>query len=472
MKKNSLFKILFILMVAILLLTWFVPAGYFSGEYVESGLYRLGFFDFCQYLVLPFFQSMFLEILIFLFAVGSFYGVLSNTGAYRAIVEKIAKKFEKKGTLFLIITSFVIAALSSFGGYGLLLFIFIPAIISIILLMGYDKLTAFLTTFVAMLIGVIGATYASSYISQTLTTLSLGYNAQIYFKVSLFILSFVIFILFTLKHAKKAKSKNDKKAVEIEDTFLGTESAPKKKAWPIYTIFGILFVLLILGATEWNRVFGIDIFDKMHTAITAFEIKDFAIFSYILGSSISSFGNWSYLQYAIVLIIATLIIGKMYKNKFSETVDNAVIGIKKMIKPALLIVFAYGVLVLVANTGIFTTLMSYVLDGTKKFNIFYASLINIFGSLLHVEMPYIGNFYLPYLVATYTAEYVPAILNVMVQSLYGITMFVAPTSLFLILGLTYLDIPYKKWLKFSWKLVLEIFILIIIVLVTMLLILK
>ena len=472
MKKNSLFKILVILMVAILLLTWFVPAGYYSGEYVESGIYRLGFFDFCQYLILPFFQSMFLEVLLFLVAVGGFYGVLSKTGAYRSVLEKIAKKFEKKGTLFLIITTFVFAALSSFGGYGLLLFIFIPAIVSLILLMGYDKLTALLTTFVSMLIGVIGSTFASDYISSTLTTLSLEYTSQIYFKLGLFVVTFVVYILFTLKHAKKAKNANDKKELKIEDTFLGEEVAPRKKVWPIYAIFGILFVLLILGCTNWNEVFGIEVFTKLHTAITTFTIKDFAIFSYILGSTASELGSWSYFQLSVMLLLSSLVIGKMYKSSFSDTLKDIVNGVKNIIKPALLVTFTYGVLVLIVNTGIFTTLMSYLLDAAEKFNFLTSSLITIVGSVLHVELPYIGNFFLTQLASSFTADYAPALLNVMTQSLYGLTMFVAPTSLFLILGLSYLDISYKKWLKFSWKLVLEILILIIIVLITMLLIFK
>jgi uncharacterized ion transporter superfamily protein YfcC len=62
-------------------------------------------------------------------------------------------------------------------------------------------------------------------------------------------------------------------------------------------------------------------------------------------------------------------------------------------------------------------------------------------------------------------------MNVMVQGLYGLTMFVAPTSLFLILGLTYLNVPYIKWLKNVWKLVIALFLLILIILVIMLIIL-
>lgn len=467
MKKNKFFKILVIIMAVIALLTWLIPAGNYSGEFIDSGFQRLGFVDFCQYLLLPFFQSMFIEVLIFLLAVGAFYGVLSKTGAYKNALEKIAKKSKKKGTLFLVITAALIAILSSVGGYGLLLFIFIPALISIILLMGYDKVTAFLITFGAMLIGVIGATFGGNYIDQTLSTLNLTYTSQIYLKLGLFVVSFVIYIIFTIKNAnKKSKVKEEK----YEDKYLGNESS-KKKATALYIIFGLIFILFILGCTNWYKTFGIEAFNNFHNWLLNISIKDFAIFSNILGSTSLALGNWSYFQMSIVLVLASLLIAKIYNVKAFE---NMVDGIKVIVKPALLVLFSYGVLILIVNSGIFTTLMSYLLNPLKKFNviaIFVSTLINIVGSFLHVEMMYIGNFYLPYLAGSFVEANVPAILNVMTQSIYGLTMFVAPTSLFLLLGLSYLEIPYTEWLKKIWKLVVILLLITLITLVVMLLVL-
>jgi len=464
MKKNKLFKILAITVLVIALLTWLIPAGNYSGEFVNAGIQRLGFIDFCQYMVLPFFQSMFIEVLLFLLAVGAFYGVLSKTGAYKNSIEKLAKKFKKKGTLVLIIIAFLIAALSSVGGYGLLLFAFIPMLISIILLMGYSKITAFLITFGSMLIGIMGATFGG--IDATLSMLNLTYTAQIFFKLGLFVVSFVVFILFTLKIAQK-KSKDEK----FEDKFLGTETS-KKKPIALWIAIAIVFVLFILGCTKWNESFGIEVFNKFHTWLMGISIKDFAIFSNILGTSTLAFGAWSYFQMSVVLIVAALIIAAIYKVNVCKSVVE---GVKVIVKPALLVVFSYAVLIIIVNSGIFTTLMSYVLTPLKKFNVISAMLsviINIVGSFLHVELPYVANFYLPYLAGTFTESYVPAILNVMTQATYGLTMFVAPTSLFLLLGLTYLDIPYCEWLKKIWKLVVALLLIVMILIVIMLIVLQ
>lgn len=463
MKKNKLFKILVITMVVIALLTWIIPAGSYSGEFIDNGINRLGFIDFCQYLVLPFFQSMFVEILLFLISVGAFYGVLSKTGVYKTTIEKLAKKFKKKGTLFLIVTALLIATLSSVGGYGLLLFIFIPMLISIIILIGYDKITALLITFGSMLIGIMGTTFGSNYIDTTLSILGLEYTSQIFFKLGLFVVSFVVYILFTLKIANK-KSKEEK----FEDKYLGLETS-KKKPTALFIAFLVIFILLVLGCTNWNQVFGIEIFTKFHEWLMSISIKDLKIFNTLLGNSTLALGNWSYFQMSVTLIITSLIVARIYKVKALEAIVD---GIKNIIKPTLLVIFSYGVLILIVNSGLFITAMSWILTPLNKFNILSAivsMLINIVGSFLHIEMSYIANFYLPYLVGTFTENYIPSILNVMVQATYGLTMFVAPTSIFLLLGLTYLEIPYCEWLKKVWKLVVALLLVIIILIIIMLL---
>ena len=50
------------------------------------------------------------------------------------------------------------------------------------------------------------------------------------------------------------------------------------------------------------------------------------------------------------------------------------------------------------------------------------------------------------------------------QTMYGLTMLISPTSVVLLVTLSYLDISYSKWLKAVWKLFLELFALILIIL--------
>ena len=42
------------------------------------------------------------------------------------------------------------------------------------------------------------------------------------------------------------------------------------------------------------------------------------------------------------------------------------------------------------------------------------------------------------------------------QATYGFAMLFVPTSVILVLGLSYLNVSYFKWLKAIWKIVLEL----------------
>jgi uncharacterized ion transporter superfamily protein YfcC len=49
--------------------------------------------------------------------------------------------------------------------------------------------------------------------------------------------------------------------------------------------------------------------------------------------------------------------------------------------------------------------------------------------------------------------------------MYGLVSLIAPTSILLIIGLVYYDIPYTTWLKFIWRLLLKLIILVIFVVI-------
>ena len=81
--------------------------------------------------------------------------------------------------------------------------------------------------------------------------------------------------------------------------------------------------------------------------------------------------------------------------------------------------------------------------------------INVFGlliqmfcmalaSVMHVDILYVANYAVPQMASMASDTGLVAILG---QAMYGVTMFVAPTSAMLVLGLTYLNIPYCEWLK-------------------------
>ena len=459
MKKHGLFKILSLTIVGLLVISWFVKASYYSGsEMVDLGLYRIGLYELFNY---PFLSVQFFIIpIVFIITVAAFYGVLGKTGKYRSMVEKLAAKFKGKEILFLIIASFVLAALQSVFGYGLLLFIFIPFICSVILQLGYDKMTALIVSFISILIGTIGSTFDPT-IVNTLEQVT-GYTANIIPRIGLFVICYVVYLLFLIKYAKKAKTLNDKKDdKEIDDAFLGERKNNKKPIWPLIVILSLVFVVLVLGATNWETIFNITWFNEMHTAVKTWAIgEDYTVAAYIFGNFLA-FGSWTFTDFSLMLIMASFILKLIYGIKINDFLDGISEYIGKIIKPVGIIVLAYVVVIITAYHPFFATIAAWITDLTSKFNIITTTVVTALGSFLNIEMVYLSQSSIPYIASTFTSDAALNSLTLISQSIYGLSMIVAPTSIILILGLEYLNIPYTKWMKSSWKFIVELLVLIL-----------
>lgn len=461
MKKNTMFKILAIMMFVVALLSWIITSTMVqNGQLINVGLGRVSLYQLFYYPVLA--VQFFLQPLLFILAVGGLYGILAKTGKYRNKLEKIAKSMKGKEEIFLIVTSLVLAVLSSVFGFSLLLFTFIPALCGIIILMGYDKITAFLTTFISPLIGIIGSTYGFYVVGYINQVTASTFKTQILFKVLLFVVSYIIYIAFLIKHSRKAlenkKDKNENDSKDEELPFLGEKKQSKKAGWPIFVIMGMLLLLTILGCTAWVDTYETTFFTDLHKAVTEWSIGDHAILSYLI-QDLESFGQWYLTEITVMIIIASVIISSVYNLKVSEGLKAFGEGVQKVLKPAALVVFAFTITIITAYHPYFVTITDWMINlisgvsgilGDLLF-ILFAGLNTIISTVLNIDMIYVVQSSVQ-IISTDATE----VLAVLTQALFGVTLIIAPTSTMLILGLEYLGIPYKDWLKSSWKLVLSL----------------
>lgn len=458
MKKTGLFKIITFVLLGIVLLTWIFSASYFQdGELIELGMYQLGFFDFFQLLTASYEFQYFLQILILLVSIGALYGVLNKTGKYRAWIERTVNNFRGAEFIFLLMAAFTIAGLNSAFDLGLNLVIFFPLIISIILAMGYDKITAALTTFGALLVGTIGNTSGYSTAFAIAETVGTAKTDGIIFRVVLFVLSLSVLFIF-LARAKRTKIVHNEK----EDMFLGEKESNKYSIVPIIVVFGLLFVIMILGCVNWVETIKFDGFEKLHKTITEFQLnlpkftltsegpkygmEKIAIFGKLIGN-INALGNWYYGEMSVMVFLAAMVIGLFYRIKLSDRLEYMAEGAKKMFKPALMVVFAYAVIYYAGMTMFYPTIASYILGITKNFNLVFSTITTAIGSFFHIDVLYLINYVIPQIAEQNVHGTVIALLT---QGIHGVTMLIAPTSAILVLGLSYLGVSYKEWIKRTW----------------------
>ena len=473
MKKTGLFKIIMFILLGMVVATWIFSASYFSeGNLAELGMYNIGIFDFFSLIFGSFEFAYFLQIFFLLISIGALYGVLGKTGKYRAWVEKIANGFKGVELIFLLIVTFVIAVLTSVFDYSYLLLIFFPLLISIILAMGYDKVTALVATIGAMLVGTIGSTMGNSTSAMIAGLLNIGTTSGFYYKLALLIFGLVPLVLFL---SKAKKSKTDIKKNEEDDLFIGEKTANKYSIVSLLVVFGVIFVLLIVACTAWSDSFKIDMFSNLHTKVTEFSPKlpyihitsekietgteKVAIFGKIFGT-VSAFGEWRFAEMSIVCLVAAIVLGLLYRVKgiFLAMAEGA----KKMLKPAFFVMLTYVVVYFAGNEMFFPTIAKHILSISNKSSVILSTIVMALGSALHVDVLYAANYVVPQLAAVEGAN--PTLLAVLAQSVYGVTMFIVPTSSLLVFGLSYLNVPYKEWVKKTWKLIVALLVVVLAVL--------
>ena len=147
---------------------------------------------------------------------------------------------------------------------------------------------------------------------------------------------------------------------------------------------------------------------------------------------------------AFVLILSVII----YGVKLDDVIENAMLGIKKVINPLILLLLIYIVFVLVYWSPFTITIGNWLNEMSQDFNPFIVTITAAITSLFHVDFGYTG-FGLGYIIASYGD--LSNVAHTIYVTINGLMQFVAPTSILLFFGLSYLNIPYKKWIKYIWQ---------------------
>ena len=475
MKKHNTLKVVIITLLLFALLTWILPCATYQTEYTDLGRYQVGLFDILSYqsTVLGYFGYVALFVLV----VGGFYGVLYKTGAYRRVLDSLVKKFKGKEVICLVVIMAVFAFLTSFAGLQLALLMLFPFVISLVLMMGYNKLAATAVTAGSVAVGLMGTTFSYNTTQVLQQYLSVELTDLIWAKIVLLVLGVVLLALFVLKFGKKASTKKiDDKEDFIPEEIKATKSKEKDKdkkhkikVWPLVLILDLILIVTILGFIPWNSAFGITLFDDVTTAITEFELFGFPIFGKILGA-VSAFGYWSLLELITLMLLAIIIIKFVYKIKWNDIFDSFGKGVKKALAPALIVILIYTCLVLTTYDPYQLVIYHFILGLTKGFNIFTTGLVVVISSIFNGDPLYAFYSVLPYFVSVVTDTNNYQLIAVIFQSLYGIVTLVAPTSIPLMLTLSYTNTSYKDWFKYIWKLLVALLVLAFIVFTVLLLI--
>lgn len=470
MKKYDLLKVIGITFLIVFLISWVIPAGgYSSGVFTSTeATVPLGIYDLVR---LPFISiATFIQYVLLFIAIGGFYGVLNKTGVYTKIVEGIVKKYKNDNKKFLIITIILFTLLASIIGTFNVILILVPFFITVLMKLGYNKINALAATIGAILVGQIGTTigfgtwgYLKIVFGQSEASLTM--TSLILVRIILLIIVTALFIIMVNRKSQfknnisEDKNKKSKEKIEVKDEKIDIplykELRNDKGVLPLVIVVIIMMVLLFFGVYNLSYTFGISFLEDFHESLMSAKIGNYEIFSNLLGGT-SALGSWGNYDIIAILVISSLVIVWIYSVKFGDAVDGFVKGMKEMIAPAIygaLACLVFTVILNMEGADFVNTIVNQFVG--ENFSVAGTSIATLVSSFFYNDFySLVATMSSPF--SAFDANVIP-IVCLIFQTMYGLVMLIAPTSIFLIAGLSYLQIPYKEWVKYIYKYVLVIF---------------
>lgn len=218
----------------------------------------------------------------------------------------------------------------------------------------------------------------------------------------------------------------------------------------VLVITALTFGLMIFSVVPWASILGAttgpadDLYlHKTATAPFWFEL------------------NWWFPQLSMLFIIAAGVVGLVARFKEKEIVRLIAAGASDMMGPALVVLLAGGVSVIMTNTQTLDTILNsleHLVSGSSA-AVFAASieLINIPLAFLIPSSSGHATLAMPLLapLADLAGVNRPTTITAWIMG-HGFTLLVSPTSVVLVGGLAIAKVDYDKYLRFVWPLLLAL----------------
>lgn len=483
MENKKTFKVILIGMLIYILLSWIIVSGNFSsGSFNSKGFNQVGIFDILSaplqlfnYFAVTMTKNIdgfvnqvaYVNIIVAFICIGIFYGVLNKTDVYHILINDIEEKVHKKKGIFLIAVASIYFLFSALTGLNLISFMFFPALSAILSKLKYNKPTIFMSTIGACILGI-----SASILNPTINGLNrvifgLSINDNLVTRIIYLIMLLIVLIAFlVLKRNKEVDSYESLPL--IVDTELKSASKKRKKVishksyYPIVITTIIMTVVLFVCMYNWYYIFNSSTITSAYDRVLASNINNYTFMKNIFGMS-ESFGYWTGFNMSLLLLLASLVISFMYRIKFNDMLDSAKEGIIQMLPTVFYSIISLSVIVISLNNN--TSFVYSIINNMFKFNnlvlgIFSASFIHNF--FINDYFALLSSLSSP-LLNIYGADKIGNTLFT-AQVGHGLVSFITPFNVYLIAGLSFLNLSYTQWIKYVWKFLVIVFILSFVVL--------
>ncbi len=438
-RMPSAFSMLFLIIFALGVITWFIPA-------VESATLSQmimaapkGFVDA-------------IDVCVFVLCIGGFLGVMTKTGALDAGIATIVKKL--KGNELMLIP--ILMLVFSLGGtsYGMCeeTMAFYTLVVATMMAAGFDAMVGAAILLLGAGVGCLGSTVNPFAVGAAIDAVQ-GANPDIVINQAvviglgaiLWLITLVMAIIFVYNYARKVKTEGKsiltaaERAASEAEYGKGIENdvqmtGAQKLA---LALFAFSFAIMIISLIPWWS-FGINM--PAWTGI-------------LVGKP---FGDWYFQEFQAWFTIMAVIVGIVSKLREKEIVNSFMAGAADMISVVLVIAVSRGISVLMTETGLGMYVLKNASNALAGINgglfalaslVVYAGLSFLIPSssgLAAASMPTFGGL-------AHSIGLSPEVMITIFCVASGIVNLITPTSAVVMGGTALSKIEYPTWVRFVAK---------------------
>ncbi len=374
-------------------------------------------------------------ISVFLLVMSGVFNILEKTDGIKIFIARIMKRLQDKGGPVICITVLIFMAFGSLFGMFEELVTLLPIIIMFMLSMKMDTMLGLGTCLLAACFG-----FSAAITNPFSVGIAAGYagvetSNGVWLRILFFAITYLTVCSFLMLYLKKIEKSPQispsyeadiKKREKLDDNV--DYFAPKhKKTFKVYSVFfSVQGVLLVLIASV--------------RAISGLAIP-------LLAAS---------------FLITGLICGFLVSNDCGKILRYFIKGAAAMLPAVFMIALASSVKLVMTESGIIDTIMEFILSlliGKSK----YLAIILIYFLILFLQL-FIGSasakifLVMPIIMPIAAALGISAPLVILTYCMAdGFTDVIMPTNPVLLIGLSMADVSYFKWVKWTWKLQLVVF---------------
>lgn len=441
--------ILFSVLILSGVLSYFIPQGSFQrdddgtiipGTYEEKGIGGIALWRIITAPVRVFASEDALTIIMisaFLLIMSGVFNILDQTGGIKIFIGKIMNKLRDKGGPVVCVTVLIFMLFGSFFGMFEELVTLLPLIVVFMLSMNMDTMTGVGACMLAACFGFSAAITNPFSVGLAAEVAGVSTSEGVWLRILFFGIIYVTLCSFLMLHLHKigrdptsslTYEVDLEKRKSLEDVSCDNIKNSDKmfKVYSVFFAFQVV-VLIIIAAVR---------------AISSFAIPILAL-SFLIGG-----------------IIAGLLVADDKKSIFVHFANGSI----SMIPAVLMIALASSVKLVMTESEIIDTIMNGViqlLEGKSKF----LAIILIYFLILFLQF-FIGSasakivLVMPIVMPIATALGLsPALVILAYCMADGFTDVILPTNPVLLVGLSMVNVSYAKWVRWTWKLQLFVFVL-------------